>query len=85
MANGQKRARKTASLEQKVLMVAKETAYAGAGETDSGPSRGSWRPRARDFALFSTAIDTCCTDIDLLATPLVGAVQRRDGSMRPLY
>ena len=49
----------------------------------SGPSRGSWRPGLRDLALFSTAIDTMLHGQDLLAL-VVGDVQRRDGSMRPV-
>jgi integrase len=40
-------------------------------------------PALRDLALFSTAIDTMLHGQDLLAR-VVGDVQRRDGSMRPL-
>ena len=40
-------------------------------------------PGLRDLALFSTAIDTMLHGQDLLAL-VVGDVQRRDGSMRPI-
>ena len=40
-------------------------------------------PGLRDLALFSTAIDTMLHGQDLLAL-VVGDVQRRDGSMRPV-
>src|SRR2546421_2305944 len=40
-------------------------------------------PRLRDLALFSTAIDTMLHGQDLLAL-VVGDVQRRDGSIRPI-
>jgi hypothetical protein len=41
-------------------------------------------PGLRDLALFSTAIDTMLHGQDLLAL-VVGDVQRRDGSMRPVF
>src|SRR3954454_24794180 len=40
-------------------------------------------PGLRDLAIFSTAIDTMLHGQDLLAL-VVGDVQRRDGSMRPV-
>ena len=40
-------------------------------------------PKLRDLALFSTAIDTMLHGQDLL-TLVVGDVQRRDGSIRPV-
>src|SRR6202051_5135339 len=40
-------------------------------------------PGLRDLALFSTAIDTMLHGQDLLAL-VVGDVQRRDGSIRPV-
>ena len=61
----------------------RERLYAGSSEADLPPPRDRGVPGLRDLALFSTAVDTMLHGQDLFPL-VVGEVQRRNGSIRPV-